>query len=188
MGVENKNGIMEDIQAQRLCSKISKELEAKLNEYIEANVPDGYEVDKESSLNNIVIRKKERWSDNKDNSFLGFYVDYKHCESIEESIKSDTFNNPNCHFTFANKELACSAVAMAQISQIIANDKRFGGFVTDVEWADSDMPKYVIKRTSCQFILETEYSEYYFLAFHTKEQRSLFFNEYYSLVNKFLMI
>jgi hypothetical protein len=34
---------------------------------------------------------------------------------------------------------------------------------------------------SYQFILETEYSEYYFLAFHTKEQHSLFFNEYYSL-------
>ena len=176
------------VEIYKSLLKISKEIEAKLNEYIEANVSDGYEVDKESSLNNIVIKKKERWSDNKDNSFLGFYVDYKHCESIEESVKCDTFNNPNCHFTFTNRGLVCSAIAMTQISQIITNDKRFDDFVTGVEWADSDMPKYVIKRTSCQFILKTEYSEYYFLAFHTKEQRSLFFTEYNLLVNKFLMI
>lgn len=32
---------------------------------------------------------------------------------------------------------------MAQISQIMANDKRFGGVVTDEEWADENIKNIV---------------------------------------------
>ena len=35
---------------------------------------------------------------------------------------------------------------MAQISQIMANDSRFGGVVTDEEWKNYGMGKYCINR------------------------------------------
>lgn len=78
---------------------------------------------------------------------------------------------------------------MAQINQIMANYERFGGVVTDEEWEDTDLDKYVILRnnmnTTCNGIACYNYA---FLAFHTLEQRDLFLKENEDLVKDYLMI
>ena len=89
---------------------------------------------------------------------------------------------------FATEKLAKSALAMAQISQIMANDKRFGGMITDEEWKDESLRKIVIDNTNKGLFLDAYYIRKYFLAFHTMEQRDLFLKENEQLVKDYLMI
>jgi hypothetical protein len=77
---------------------------------------------------------------------------------------------------------------MARISQIIANDERFGGPITDAEWSNHTLRKYVIYRDGCTIDTSIIHSTYNFLAFHTKEQRDLFLKENEELVYDYLML
>ena len=77
---------------------------------------------------------------------------------------------------------------MAQISQIMANDKRFGGPVTDKEWNYNASLKYVIERYGDIIIKNTHEKACHFLAFHTDEQCDLFLKENEDLVKDYLMI
>ena len=147
--------------------------------------PEGYEIDKENStFEQIKFKLIERWKDSNPringwrldgNRVIGKYFLFP--------WKDGNLN------MFATKKQAKSALAMAQISQIMANDKRFGGIVTDEEWEDTDLEKYVILRTNmnaaCNGIAHYNYS---FLAFHTEEQRDLFLKENEDLVKDYLMI
>lgn len=74
---------------------------------------------------------------------------------------------------------------MAQISQLIPF---YGGEITDEEWKDSDMKKYVIMRDSSEVKCVVCYLNYDFLAFHTKEQRDGFLKNNEQLVKDYLMI
>lgn len=89
---------------------------------------------------------------------------------------------------FATEKQAKSALAMAQISQIMANDKRFGGVVTDKEWKNETITKYIIERFNGIITTDECTKSYYFLAFHTNEQRYLFLKENEDLVKDYLMI
>lgn len=89
---------------------------------------------------------------------------------------------------FATEKLALSAIAMARISQIIANDERFGGLVTDKEWGDSNLPKYIIARHNNDYVTSYVYCQHCLLAFHTVKQRDLFLEENKELVKQYLMI
>jgi len=150
--------------------------------------PEGYEIDRENSTFEYIKFKSisKRWKDG--NPFIngwilgGFNVlDY--CSHYKNRWKEGNLN------VFATEKQAKSALAMAQISQIMANDKRFGGVVTDEEWEDTDLDKYVILRnnmnTTCNGNACYNYS---FLAFHTQEQRDLFLKENEDLVKDYLMI
>ena len=89
---------------------------------------------------------------------------------------------------FATKKQAKSALAMARISQIMANDvEHFGGVVTDKEWGNSDW-KYVIYRSNNKICTTAISYDYYFLAFHTAAQRALFLEKYRDLIKDYLMI
>ena len=95
----------------------------------------------------------------------------------------------NEHPLFATKAQAKSALAMARISQIMTNDKRFGGMVTDEEWERYDeIRKYCIYRYGKKIEVGCSDSSYCFLAFHTAEQRDLFLEENDDLVKDYLMI
>lgn len=168
--------------------------------------PEGYEIDKENStLECIKFKKKTiRWRDNEDAIIRGYFI-----SGISEIIELDgkksngvsgknVFGNWN---VFATKKQAKSARAMARISQIMANDKRFGRVITDEEWWNADLPKYIIIRRGGTCYCEKSdkyylskidtlvtYTEYYFLAFHTREQRDLFLEENRDLVEDYLMI
>ena len=77
---------------------------------------------------------------------------------------------------------------MAQISQIMANDERFGGVVTDEEWETSYVTKFVLFRNENRIDKGLYHQYYHFLAFHTAEQCDLFLEENEDLVKDYLMI
>lgn len=149
--------------------------------------PKGYEIDRENSTLDCIRFKPvvKRWRDKMNASIHGFYIsnrsnimDYKDC-----------LNQPTNYNVFATEKQAKSALAMARISQIMANDERFGGVVTDEEWNDRSVIKYVIERLQAYKIRTAIYdTSYCFLAFHEAEQRSLFLEENKDLVEDYLMI
>ena len=161
---------------------------------IKIEVPEGYEIDKESStFEEIKFKKKEEcWRAkehscnfaNTNNVINGFFINVN--SEIKE-VKNVTHSFPNRNIFFTKKQ-AKSALAMAQISQIMANDPRFGGPVTDEEWEDVDIEKYVIMRTYDGIEVDKSIYIYEFLAFHTEEQRNLFLKENLDLVKDYLMI
>lgn len=87
------------------------------------------------------------------------------------------------------KKKAKSALAMARISQIMANDiENFGGVVSDREWENGWQAKYCITRRCNKPYISINYCEYAFLAFHTEQQCDLFLEKYPQLVKDYLMI
>jgi hypothetical protein len=142
----------------------------------------GYEWDAEKlELKKI---KPKFWSDNKSNTFEGFFIG-TYGDIIEVSKLSNTVSNYNI---FATKKQAKSAFAMARISQIMANDiENFGGVITDEEW-ENDKGKAIIYRNGSRICKTGIINDYYFLAFHTEKQRDLFLEKYQQLVRDFLMI
>lgn len=153
--------------------------------------PEGYEIDKENStLGYIVFKKIEtkpyRWRDDKDAKINGYYID----TDISEVKPTRDLRNFKCNYNvFATEKQAKSALVMARISQIMENDKRFGGVVTDEEWADENVVKYTIERFNDYVEPNHQYCiKYNFLAFHTFEQCNLFLEENEDLVKQFLMI
>lgn len=154
---------------------------------IKITVPEGMEIDRENSTFECIKFKpikSKRWRDDKDAPIKGCYI--KENAMIYDT--SPVSNVPHNYNVFATEKQAKSALAMARISQIIANDKRFGVVVTDEEWMNEDILKYVIMRTD-NFIDKSLYTSiYHFLAFHTAEQRDLFLKENEDLVKDYLMI
>lgn len=148
--------------------------------------PEGYEIDKENSTFECIQFKPivKRWKDNKNAIIRGFYID-----TFSYIYNNNGKNESHNHNLFATKKQAKSALAMAQISQIMANDERFGGIVTDEEWEDTDLDKYVILRNNLNTTCNgTACYNYSFLAFHTIKQRDLFLKENEDLVKDYLMI
>lgn len=160
---------------------------------IKINVPEGYEIDKENStFECIKFKKKDDIYRHKCQSFDGYYVTragygqaYK--LDVTRSRYEDYFLDEI--FLFNTEKQAKSAVAMAKISQIMANDPRFGGPVTDKEWNDISLSKYGFKRGLEGKILKFKtWLDYQFLAFHTIQQCDLFLKENEDLVKDYLMI
>lgn len=139
--------------------------------------------------NDLVIveetKEPEFWSDREYKEANGYYIDF--LSSIMPNCKAKY--NKDAYNLFANKKLAKSALAMAMISQIMANDiDNFGGVITDEEWEDITVEKYAICRLNNAISLMCSYLDYRFLAFHTRVQRDLFIEKYYDLVKDYLMI
>lgn len=149
--------------------------------------PTGFVIDEENSTLNCIKFKpieNKRWRDDEDAIMHGYYITMN-----SDIVKlSKQWNIPNAYSTFATEKQAKSALAMARISQIMANDERFGGVVTDEEWKNSDTCKYVICRESNRIVTDLWHNHYYFLAFHTAEQRDLFLKENEDLVRDYLML
>lgn len=74
---------------------------------------------------------------------------------------------------------------MAQISQLIPY---YGGEITNDEWKDSSIRKYIIFRKMSYVGRCEAYSNSEFLAFHTAEQRDEFLKNNEQLVKDYLMI
>lgn len=152
------------------------------------NVPEGYEIDEENSTFECIKFKPigERWRD-KNSEITGYFLSGNcvRCLPADFHEKWDYDN----HDTFATEKQAKSALAMAQISQIMANDKRFGGVVTDEEFKDENVWIYSINRNKNNIgMYQGFYGVDHFLSFHTLEQRDLFLEENKDLVKDYLMI
>lgn len=134
------------------------------------------------------VKESEFWSDNKNNTFHGFSIHNVTTDGIFTEVEAAPNTEVN-YDIFVTMKQAKSALAMARIGQILANDiEHFGGVITDDEWEDDDL-KYVIYRrnNNISSIAVTKF-EYCFLAFHTAAQRDLFLKKYRDLVKDYLMI
>lgn len=130
------------------------------------------------------VEESEFWSDKEDKEAKGYLINFE--SNIIFHIP--TQYNHREHKYFASRKQAKSALAMAMISQIMANDvEHFGGAITDAEWENDDY-KYVIYRTCNKSNAASTVHEYHFLAFHAAAQRDLFLEKYRNLVKDFLMI
>ena len=131
------------------------------------------------------VEEPEFWSDDKSNTFGGFFIG-AYGDIIEVPKLPNTVSNYNI---FATKKQVKSALAMARISQIMANDiENFGGVITDEEWANGWQAKYSIIRRCNKPCCALRYHDYEFLAFHTAQQRNLFLEKYPQLVKDYLMV
>lgn len=147
--------------------------------------PEGYEIDRENStFECIKFKPIKRWRDKVEEMFVGYYIDVN-CNVQKIGRCYNVKHNYN---VFATKKQAKSVLAMAQISQIMANDERFGGVITDEEWEDTTINKFVINRVKNTINKAAFTSSYEFLAFHTQEQCDLFLEENEDLVKDYLMI
>ena len=157
---------------------------------IKITPPEGYEIDKEKSTFDCIKFKpikKKRWRDDENIILTGCFIDS--ISIITKVLAKNRCTNIGDNFNiFATEKQAKSALAMARISQIMANDERFGGVVTDKEWNNKITCKYVIDRKFDVIIKSTYLSYYTFLAFHTEEQRDLFLEENEDLVRDYLML
>ena len=135
-----------------------------------------------TSINELKKKENKPWRYDETAIIKGYRIER------DSSIHYDiTPNGKDNHNIFATELQARSALAMAQISQIMVNDPRFGGIVTDEEW-NKDTEKHVIYRSSNQIRVDIAFRYYSFLAFHTKEQRDLFLEENEDLVKDYFMI
>ena len=149
-------------------------------------IPRGYELDKEkSTFEKIVLKKKENdvktWND-------------LVCEQIPDGSKWIAASGDIIFFdrklgefdknVYIDEKHAKSALAMAQISQLMPY---YGGAITDEEWLD-DKDKYVITKLKNKIVTSMYSNTFYFLAFHTEEQRNDFLKYNEQLVKDYLMI
>ena len=151
---------------------------------IKITPPEGYELDKENSTFECIKFKHIV------NRFRDGYKEvhgYKLNDFCSEITSVDGIVTANDHIVFHSYKQAKSAKAMAIISQIMANDERFGGVITDKEW-NMGTTKYVIERNCNSIHLDASVVSYSVLAFHTREQRNLFLEENKDLVKDYLMI
>lgn len=142
-----------------------------------------YEVGECLANGSIVLRKKKSkfptWESlgNISGVFIGAASEFFEASGVPVSN-----NNRNI---FLNEKYAKSALAMAQISQLMPY---YGGVITDDEWNDNSINKYVIIREVNHVRTILYHSNYELLAFHTQEQRDEFLKNNEQLVKDYLMI
>jgi len=157
------------------------------NKFFKVTAPNGYEIDEENStFENIVFKKIDKgvktWEDliGKQMSDSYKWIDAK--SYIRNACGKFGLIDKN---VFIDERHAKSALAMAQISQLIPY---YGGAITDEEWGNSSTIKHVIVRMEGKLDCAASFGEYIFLAFHTAEQRDNFIKYNYQLVNDYLML
>ena len=160
-------------------------------EQILIQIPEGHVIDTEQSNleeGKIVFKKKEvtpwRFTNPK---IQGFFV-ARGTSEIIKTFKACPWLGGN-ESVFATERQARSMRAMAQLSQIIQNDERFGGPITDEEWCNNRIMKYLIDREKGRIVPEDyQFCAFRFLAFHTEKQRDLFLKENEDLIRQYYML
>lgn len=129
--------------------------------------------------------EQERWLDRMDGNVKGWCLAYN-----GKAVKASSNDKEKGFWKsiFATKKQAQAAAAAALISQIMANDERFGGTFTDEEWASESVTKYVICRERGRLRYVQELVTFVLLAFHTAAQRELFLQENRDLVMQYFML
>lgn len=149
---------------------------------LKINIPEGYEIDKESSTFECIKFRPiaKIWSDIE--RISGKFINNISNITSIECRKSDNDKN-----VFISEKYAKSALAMAQISQLLPY---YGGFFTDEEWKDPKVKKYCIIRTRDDIDYVENTFTYRFIAFRTSEYRKKFMSrpENVQLVKEYLML
>ena len=154
---------------------------------VKISIPEGYEIDKEkSSFEKIVFKKKgkeiKKWIDLVGNAIpLGScYIEVG--GGVFPSIGKFNVCSVNI---FIDEKHARAALAMAQISQLMPN---YGGYITDEEWENENLDKYILKRIGNGIEFGVTRYTYSFIALHTEEQCNSFYENNKQLVKDYLMI
>lgn len=143
---------------------------------------DDYNISYQDNGNVITLTRKikyPKWDDL--NKISGVFISIdSYIRRVTNSSALDAKKN-----IFLTTKHAKSALAMAQISQLMPY---YGGEITNDEWKDNSIKKYVIFRGMKCVDTGINYSHYEFLSFHTEEQRNEFLNNNKQLVKDYLMI
>lgn len=160
------------------------------NKFFKVTAPEGYEIDKvKSTWDNIRFKKIEQeiktWDDliGKDRPKTQAWVSSTDCEIVVDKVSSKILKSDR--FEFIDEKHAKSALAMAQISQLMPY---FGGSITDEEWHDGYNVKYCISKNNGILTNVTLFNFSVLLAFHTEEQRDNFLKYNERLVKDYLML
>lgn len=146
---------------------------------LKIEIPEGYEIDKEkSSFEKIVFKKKavvNCWEDLK--YVTGTYISDNSYMNLAKGGLTQ-FNNKN---VFLNKKYAKSALALAQISQLLPY------YDTNVNWESNDN-KCCICRIGNKIEIKCWISIYHVLAFNTMSEAERFLKHNEQLVKNFYML
>lgn len=143
-------------------------------------IPEGYEIDKEkSTFENIVFKKKEEvvncWEDIK--RINGVWI--AHLSDIQSYEGVPPYKtNKN---VFLNEKYAKSALALAQISQLLPY------YDSKVDWGTLDM-KWVISREWNNIAIRPYSMAYHVMAFNTRAEAERFLKYNEQLVKDFYML
>lgn len=162
-----------------------------MNKTINIDIPEGFVIDTQKSNleeGRIVFKKKEVAPWREYTHILTGYCVAPDSRIIQINKSDKCFTDDINRNVFATEKQAQSMLAMAQLSQIIQNDPRFGGPITDEEWNNEDLLKYTIVRSSDELRYDCFSKHYHFLAFHTKEQCDLFFRENEDLIRQYYIL
>lgn len=144
-------------------------------------IPEGYEIDKEkSTFEKIVFKKKEEvvncWEDIK--RINGVWItQLSDIQSYEGVPPYRTNKN-----VFLNKKYAKSALALAQISQLLPY------YDSKVDWDSNKARKYCICRYQNTIIIDWCENYYHPIAFNTREEAERFLKHNEQLVKDFYML
>ena len=158
---------------------------------IKINCPEGYEIDIENSTFECIKFKKKEEPKNYPKE--GYYIDINSNIKFVKDLIGSKNRDKNI---YATEKHAKSALAMAQISQIIANDERFGGFVKELDFGDTcarrfwqiQRIKFKPKKPYIAINQVDALYNYSILTFYKPEQANLFLKENKDLVKDFLML
>lgn len=147
---------------------------------IKIQVPEGYEIDKEkSSFEKIIFKKKNTincWKDIKE--IGGYHITTG--SNILQWYKLNTIEeNKN---VFLNKKYAKSALALAQISQLLPY------YDTNIDWNDKNTTKYIIFRRRNEIVIDSYETICHLLAFKSREEAERFLRYNEQLVKDFFML
>lgn len=146
---------------------------------LKIEIPEGYEIDKEnSSFEKIVFKKKAEvncWEDLK--YVTGTYISDNSYMNLAKGGLTQ-FNNKN---VFLNKKYAKSALALAQISQLLPY------YDTDVDWKN-EYNKYCIERIGDGIEIGAWMHRYCVLAFNTESEAYRFLKHNEQLIKDFYML
>ena len=149
---------------------------------IKIQVPEGYEIDKEkSSFEKIVFKKKENtinsWEDLK--KVEGCYI------GPDSSISNVNLLLQNCKEhknVFLNEKYAKSALALAQISQLLPY------YDSNVDWNNSATFKFCIYRQKKKIVINTLNTSFEILAFNSRKEAERFLKYNEPLVKDYFML
>ena len=141
-------------------------------------IPEGYEIDMEkSTFERIICKKKEAiinsWEDLK--NIKGVFIDYSSNIQEHEATSNEE------KYIFLNEKYAKSALALAQISQLLPY------YDTNVNW-DSHTEKFYIHRKGNSIVIDLSYSMHHILAFNTREEAERFLKYNEQLVKDYFML
>ena len=111
----------------------------------------------------------------------GYYID-DDSDVIELNLFHETaIDNKNI---FKTEKQALSSLAMAQLSQLMADL----GDECDVDWGDESERKWTISRYNNALEVEQAWGIFNFLAFKTKATRDAFLEKHEELIKQYFMI